>query len=960
MKRKIIGFILILAFMSVTFYESQQFFKGHIFAQNMDEHKISEVESQKRDPSNLTLETNTNEVLYTETEKYNYDENHQLLKTSKELIENQPMLPTLGVNQITGSTMYTDGQFELSGTPQIQKIKIGEDLSNDLKKLFKNISDPTTKLKEPVKIDSTKIGFQWVTAILINSKLNEKKVEIPVSVYDAKTTIFDEINHIAFDVKEIDFSLNELIGVNNENQMNEYIVEKMTKIWRMDTGEENPVEHQVTFKNYTKLNYGEYDGELCVSNSEIGAKNIKIKNLEPLEEGWEIGSNKDFILDNDYKIEWKDYVTDLPELTPETGPGAGSWWYNYKGKEMFYTIGAALIINDNFLPGTNDKIDSYPMDQKGFLWQEYEGSTYYINREKKSLKRTFQYLDDYKIEIIQQLLEDNAAEITYRVTNLSNQTQKIGISQNSSLFDSNNENDKPKVRPISGFKGVNIDFKKQQFMMFPDPETMPNWTMGMGYMIGEFNYFNEPTSTGIGWETGKRYRDENSNQLPKPIELRENEIVKDTLGVDGIGMKNSGVTVAPMKNASFKQKIKYGALIPPDIKLDQDKAAIYQHESFEITGEISDDDNKNYSLYLVMDDKENTMIKLKEFTDIPYKETQAYQVKIEGKSFSPGKHTVSIVGVDEYGARSAGKKIDLTIKELNATPSIQKVKVGEQLSNDLNVLFQEIRGENVTLKNQIVIDSGKIGFQWVEAILTNGEIERTLQIPVNVYNSESTHFNTEGTIALDAKKTCFGLSEVEHATLEGTLDELVRTKVAPLSWDMTNGVLLPVELISTDIKPVFGNYVVIFKAINQETGETFEKESQLMVDGELKFKELPKKLSFKDTTLSNPLLYVEREKEDWEIEIENTIESHWKLYLSGGSFENQGKENSKLSLLFKDSENNEVIINHQAQEIASGDKENYATIQWDKKQGLLLKVNSDTKIGVFQSEINWTLSDAPS
>lgn len=942
MNRKNIGFVLILAFMMSIFYESKQFFKGQIFAQEMNGAKISEIENEEEYKSNLSIDTSRIDSLFS------YDQ----------LEVGGLVPPNIGVDQLTGSTMYTDEQFEISGTPQIQKVKVGEDLSNDVSKLFKG-ANPTAKLKEPVSVNSTIIGFQWVEAILTDSTLHEKKFKIPVSVYDPKTTKFDDTNHFALDVKDMDFGIEELVIANRECKLDEYITKKITKIWRIDTGEENPVDYELILSKNLEVNYGKYEGTITVNNSYIFSRTSKLNVVEPLDEGWEIGSKKDFILDNDYQIEWKNYVTDSGQQTPVSGPGAGSWWYKYKGKQMFYTIGAALIINENFLPETSDSIDSYPKDQRGFLWKEYERSFYSINRETKSLKRSYRYLNDYKIEIIQQLLENNAAEITYRVTNLSNQVQDVGVSQNSSLYNPDNETEKANTRPISGFKGVNIEFNKQEFMVFPDPETMPNWTIGEGYNIKEFNYFDQGISKGQGWETGKRYRDDQALQLPTPIELKPNEVVKNILAVNGLGMKNPGVTVAPMKSTSFKQVLKYGSLVPPNVTLDQDKAAIYQHESFEITGEISDEDNKNYELYLEMDDEDKTMVKLKEFTDIPYKEIQPYHVMIEGQVFSPGKHTISIIGVDEYGSRSVAKKIELTIKELNATPAIQKVKIGEQLSDDLDVLFQEIRGENVTLKKSVKIDSGKIGFQWVEAVLTNGEIDRTLKIPVNVYNSESTHFNNEETIALDAKNTSFGLAEVEQAGWEGTLNELVRTKVAPLSWDMTNGTLLPVELTSTDIQPVFGNYVATFNVTNQETGEVLEKESQLMVGGELKFKEISKKLGFKDMQLSHSLLYVEREKTDWKIEIENTVESQWKLYASAGPFESQGKENSKISLVFKDTENNDFTINHQAQVIASGNEENYSAIQWDQKQGLLLKINSDTKIGVYQSEINWTLSDAP-
>ncbi|KRN57438.1 hypothetical protein [Carnobacterium divergens] len=252
----------------------------------------------------------------------------------------------------------------------------------------------------------------------------------------------------------------------------------------------------------------------------------------------------------------------------------------------------------------------------------------------------------------------------------------------------------------------------------------------------------------------------------------------------------------------------------------------------------------DYRVYLELDDKDKTLVPLADYTNIPYNEVQTYKGIIDGKLFSPGIHRVSIIGIDEYGTRSAAQKIELTITELDATPDIQKVKVGEALSNDLTTLFKEVKGTNVTLK-PLSMDSSVVGFQWVEATLTDGKRDVIKKIPVNVYNAESTVFNAKDTIALDAKDTYFELVDVRKSSEEGTLDELVRQKIEPKSWDIADGTEIPIELITNEIKPGFGEYSATFKATREYSEESLQKTSKLSVGGELKFMELPEKLDYK-------------------------------------------------------------------------------------------------------------------
>lgn len=53
-----------------------------------------------------------------------------------------------------------------------------------------------------------------------------------------------------------------------------------------------------------------------------------------------------------------------------------------------------------------------------------------------------------------------------------------------------------------------------------------------------------------------------------------------------------------------------------------------------------------------------------------------------------------------------------------------------------------------------------------------------------------------------------------------------------------------------------------------------------------------------------------------------------------------------------------MVINGTSQKIAIG-SETFPTIQWAEAAELLLKVSPDAKVGSYQGEVTWLLSDAP-
>lgn len=183
-------------------------------------------------------------------------------------------------------------------------------------------------------------------------------------------------------------------------------------------------------------------------------------------------------------------------------------------------------------------------------------------------------------------------------------------------------------------------------------------------------------------------------------------------------------------------------------------------------------------------------------------------------------------------------------------------------------------------------------------------------------------------------------------------------KVAPKAWNIADGTELPIELIANEIKPILGSYVSTFKATREDSSTNIQKNSDIVVGGVLKFKEVPENLDYKSAKINQKIQYIERKQPNWNMSLENTIGSNWSLFASVTPFENQSKDKLNSSLVYKNEKMEEVAINDTSQKIATGN-ETYSTIQWAESAGMLLKVNPDAKIGRYQGEINWVLSDAP-
>ncbi|WP_317945808.1 hypothetical protein [Carnobacterium maltaromaticum] len=651
--------------------------------------------------------------------------------------------------------------------------------------------------------------------------------------------------------------------------------------------------------------------------------------------GWLAGAASDSISSSGYKIEWHRYY----------GSQTGMWWYTYLGQKWMYqnTIAALLLINGSYVGGTTD----LPERGQGFLDSDLDQSVFTKNPAMKALKRTFVYLDSYKIDIIQQLQENNAVEVTYRVTNLKAETQNIGISQAVDVFVGS---DSVPVIPINGFKGINLTYGDSSLAMLPDPLSFPNWAAATRFDIDNFKPYSNGRFNGTGWEKGMR----NGNKS-----LTENTSVY--LGDSAIAMKNPGVNVGNNQSYSFKQLIKFGGFEAPVVTLNQSSISLYADQKVNISGTVLDKDNQNYRLYLEMNDANKSLILLADYQNIPLGKVQSYQSEIKGEWFSSSYNRVSIIAIDEYGTRSTAQNLAVTLTELGGTAAIQKVKVGEALSTDINVLFSTIKGANTSLKEVEVIDTSIVGFQWARVTLTDGKERTTLvYIPVNVYNPASTVFNDVDRIALDARDVVFALADIPQNSEVGKLDEMVLKAVAPKAWNISNGAMIPTAMLKNEIKPLIGKYQATFKATRADTGKSLQRDSQLTVEGILEFREVPSALDFEKAKVNQKEPYIARKILDWNLKINNSKGANWSLSASVTPFSTIKNENLENLLVYKELGKPDKIINGTSQVVVEGNNLNTNPIvQWNANTGLFLKPIPGVKIGTYRGQIDWTLTEAP-
>lgn len=668
--------------------------------------------------------------------------------------------------------------------------------------------------------------------------------------------------------------------------------------------------------------------------------------LFPLELGWEIGNQMDSITYGSNKIEWH--------------PDNGAWLYTYSGNSFLRNneLGMNLIedgkVMTHRLSPSSISPETFGIFEKG----QTSPSSYFLNRNTRELLRSVpDPTNKYRVDIIQRIDDATRDIVTYRVTNRQEQEKQVGVTQRMAQV----PNELIPSINFKGFKSENKD-NRLNFSWLGEQGSFTNWAAGEGDYMNNFAMYLGKSPDSVGWETGYRHMNSYGNLLPTPAALVENKAIY--VGGKGLTMKSPSVGIQPGASHDFVQRFRFSSnLFGPDvwITLAPEVVTLYQDQTYRLRGKFQDYNNQDFKLYLEQGDYAKTLVELGSFRDVPYGTELGFEVEVQGKDLALGKHEVQFVAINEEGGVGRTKQRFDVLEDLEATPVIQYIEIGASIDNTVATLFKDVKGRGVHLKEPLKVDSSKIGFQRIDATLKDvGGRERVFSLPINVYDPLTTQLNKTANLALDAKNTTISIGEVRNGEATGKLDEVVLNKLTKQSWMTDTGETLPIVLQNNPVAAKVGNYSVVLRGEKGAGSDFVEKLVNIEVLGELAFDRVPTKLVFQPTVIKGISQYVPREQADWEIAINNTMQTSWKLMAAVTPFENsQGEQLSNL-LIYRDESGNEQQLTSNNIQIATGTKdETYPKVSWANNRGLLLKVPTTAKLGEYRSRVTWTLMDAP-
>ncbi|EUJ41037.1 putative secreted protein [Listeria weihenstephanensis FSL R9-0317] len=215
-----------------------------------------------------------------------------------------------------------------------------------------------------------------------------------------------------------------------------------------------------------------------------------------------------------------------------------------------------------------------------------------------------------------------------------------------------------------------------------------------------------------------------------------------------------------------------------------------------------------------------------------------------------------------------------------------------------------------------------------------------------------------------------GDAQLNTSDLEGKTSEqvatLLRQQAKVQGWDMTSGADLTNQVtLESPVPTTSGTYTLTYK-LGTATATSHVEIKDNTTFG---FTETPSALGFNTTEIKSSETTIDREKTDWNVGVTDARNNgdQWAVTATvNGPFENMTDPTAKKltnAFTFTKGTTETRIIDNQAFTIYEGksDTETNKNIQWEKDQGLRMKVNTT---GVkadedYQTSITWTLNDTP-
>lgn len=648
--------------------------------------------------------------------------------------------------------------------------------------------------------------------------------------------------------------------------------------------------------------------------------------------------------------EWTEVETDEAEI--QVGANYVKVNKNSNGLSIRPVIGAQaggifpqivfsgdLIIEDKLIETDEQTHSAQKVDM--FEKRRKSNEVRYINKNQDRIMQTFTVDSKYYIEVLFELKASGDIVKKYSITNKSGSSKKIGLSELSQVYQDSYftdfipyESNSILIKYEQGNRGKPfIEWEQGDF---------ENWTYGSDSR--DFNRYMPKNAMGEGLENVE------SNIEKKGKWFREYDKHK-------IAAKTVGTNLHDNETIKIANKINIRPLVsPPQLTLEKTDFTVGKGQSkIKLNGTVYDKERSAYQLFY-FDQTDNKTVLLESYNEPAGKKVTIEDLTVNLGDLSIGKHTGNFYVLNDYGLRNeVNIPAEITVIDNLGNPIIQKVKVDDPFDKNLNELFSDIADDGVTMTHLEKPDTSKIGFTTANATLENKQgIKLDVEIPVNVYDEETTTFYDKEKIAVDGtKEASFTVGELD---VSEDWQALIKEKIKLKSWDMETGKTFETELKEDNLQSVPGTYKASF-SINKKD-QPIIYDVVLRVSGYLKFEQVPD-FDYGTAEIPKNRTILSRAGDDQIIiNDERGANNNWRLTAV------LTKETDRKfgNLLFVNADNqeqrlevNERILIKEAQT----EKTALQPLGWLEKTGLLFEISPGSYSGKYSGNIEWSLEDVP-
>lgn len=611
------------------------------------------------------------------------------------------------------------------------------------------------------------------------------------------------------------------------------------------------------------------------------------------------------------------------------------------------SLSGDLIIGDAMLQTDALSNDTTDIQFDMFNSKRKKHEALYVNKRKNRLLQAFTLDNKYFIEVAFEIQASGDIVKHYSITNKSGAAQKIGISELVHLARATSSDYYTMLIPYES-NAITLKFKDWKtagpFIQWYQGD-FKNWMFGQN--MQKFAGYKPVGVLGEGVEKLNAELDSKGTWLMRGLNYPNYQI----------SGKTTGNSVENDETTKVANSIKIQTVSElPQLTLENTNFTLVSGQSkVKLDGTLYDKERSGHQLYY-HDNTDNKTVRIKSFNKPAGATIAIEDLTADLGELSVGKHVGKFFVMNDYGLMNETKvPAEITVLPPMGKAIIQKVKVDDSFDKTMDELFSEITGEGIKMSQLKKPDTSKVGFTTATATLENTSgIKSDIEIPVNVYDEETTTFYDKEEIAVDGtKEASFTVGELD---VNKDWKALIKEKIKLKSWDMKTGEVFTTELKEENLKSVPGSYKASF-SINKKD-QPLVHDVALQVTGYLKFEQVPD-FDYGTAEIPKNRTILSRAGDDQIIiNDERGANNNWRLTAV------LTKETDRKfgNLLFVNADNqeqrlevNERILIKEAQT----EKTALQPLGWQEKTGLLFEISPGSYSGKYSGNIEWSLEDVP-